>query len=77
MKPCPFCGAMLTAALVDRITDFRFEESCPRRPKRARRVEALIDALEIVPGELAAKRMVALAQLGASVRSGILMVDVL
>jgi len=37
MKPCPFCGTMLTAALVASIIDPKQEESCPRqqteRPK--------------------------------------------
>lgn len=30
MKPCPFCGVMLTAALVDAIVDKEQKESWPR-----------------------------------------------
>ena len=70
MKPCPFCGAMLAAALVAAIVDPFRDESCPRRPKRERKVDALVNGPhELVPGEFAAKRLVALALLGASVRA--------
>lgn len=37
MKPCPFCGTMLTAALVASIIDPKQEESCPRNPKLTKR----------------------------------------
>jgi len=30
-KPCPVCGAMLTAALADAVADPTKPESCPRR----------------------------------------------
>jgi hypothetical protein len=42
MKPCPHCGAMLTAALVDDIRDpNNDEQSCPRRPKfKSREIKA-------------------------------------
>lgn len=33
MKNCPYCGALLTAALVDAIINPSRSESCPKAPK--------------------------------------------
>lgn len=34
MKPCPFCGVLLTASLVDAILNPSRDESCPKAPRR-------------------------------------------
>lgn len=36
-KPCPTCGAELTASLVDAIANPTREESCPQRPPATER----------------------------------------
>lgn len=43
MKPCPFCGVMLTAALVDAISDVTQPESCPVADKMNADIAALFE----------------------------------
>lgn len=63
MKPCPFCGVMLTAALVDSIIDPKQPEFCPRNPPITEKQSRVSDPLA---GEsLSMRRLVAYAMLGS------------
>lgn len=58
MKPCPFCGVMLTASLVAAIRDDNQPESCPSKPAPSGIVDGLL------PSQ---RRMLAYALLGSMV----------
>ena len=60
MKPCPHCGVMLTAALVDAIRNPSMDESCPSRPVEFERSVDEIAAMRI--------RLASFALLGAMFR---------
>lgn len=53
MKPCPTCGAMLTAALADAIRNPTADESCPTDPVTLERARAMVKlaAGGIIPAE--------------------------
>jgi len=68
LEQCPHCPAMLAPALVAAIRDPGRAESCPGQSKATKRELAKVSG-EIVAGELAAKQLIALAQLGRSVPS--------
>lgn len=59
MKPCPFCGVSLTAALVDSIIDPRQPEFCPSNPPKAEQFTITVGDVE--------SRLLAYALLGSMV----------
>ena len=63
MKPCPYCGTLLASALVAAIVNPSRPESCPASTRAQRRADALVVGDS---AEAAARRLVALALLGAA-----------